>query len=208
MGQFDLKKALINLCDGRQATLTTTAAAGVNGRILLTDVSTHRGTSALPTITIVNAGVSHLTLDVSVTGKDITVTPITDGMGAITSTAADVEAAINGDDDASALVTASLPGTGASAVSAQVKTSLGSGPRVLQVKVADGTISYDEKKARKYTKDRGLLSGIMNADEEPLEVKFDFIWEFLKSLSPNPPSVKDALKQRNQASSWTSTDSD
>src|SRR6185295_6375660 len=192
MGQFDLKKALINLCDGRQATLTTTAAAGVNGRILLTDVSTHRGTSALPTITIVNAGVSHLTLDVSVTGKDITVTPITDGMGAITSTAADVEAAINGDDDASALVT----------------TSLGSGPRVLQVKVADGTISYDEKKARKYTKDRGLLSGIMNADEEPLEVKFDFIWEFLKSLSPNPPSVKDALKQRNQASSWTSTDSD
>lgn len=206
MGQFDLKNATVKLVDGRQATLITTNGAGVNGRVTLTDVSRHRGTRPAVTIKITNAGVSHLSLDVAVVGTDIEVTPITDGSSIITSTAAQVEAAINAFPAAAALVTATLPGTGGSAVVAQAKTSLGTGPRSFSIKVAEGVIDYTEYKDRKYTLDRGKLGTVMNADEKPMDVKVDAIWENLTDGSVF--TFEDALKQRNDCSDWTSTDPD
>jgi hypothetical protein len=78
----------------------------------------------------------------------------------------------------------------------------------LTLKVAEGTLSYDEKKPRKYTKDRGILSGVMNADQEPVDVKIDLIWEFLTASSGGTPTPEDVLKNRGEASGWVSSDSD
>ena len=66
-------------------------------------------------IEFVNPGSNNAPLSVSVSGNKITVNLATNDSGTITSTASHIVSAINGDGDASALVTAS--GTGSDAVS-------------------------------------------------------------------------------------------
>lgn len=66
-------------------------------------------------------------LGVSVSGTDITVSLATGEAGAITSTAAEVAAAIAANADAAALVTCTAEGTGAGVVNAETKTSLAGG---------------------------------------------------------------------------------
>jgi hypothetical protein len=207
MGQFDLKKAVVKFVDGRKAALTTTAGTGVNGEITLTDVTRHRGTQDPVTITLVDPGTDH-SLSVVVTGLDIVVT-LGYSLGAIDTTASALKTFLDGQSDVTDLVVITLAGSGAALVSAQVQTPLATGARTLSVKIAEGTISYDEKVARKYTKDRGILSGIMNADQEPMDVKIDAIWEFLTaSTGSGTPTPEDVVKQRGEAATWVSTDED
>ncbi|WP_369335756.1 phage tail sheath protein [Halomonas sp. ND22Bw] len=66
----------------------------------------------------VDPGSASAALAVTVSGQDITVSLATDTEGEITSTAAEVATAINGEADASALVTAAEEGTGAGVVAA------------------------------------------------------------------------------------------
>jgi hypothetical protein len=82
------------------------------------------------------------------------------------------------------------------------------GSEELEVKIGEGNLSWTEKVNRIYTKDRGLLNDVRDGDEEPVEVSMDFIWEFLKSSTGDPPSPEDVLKQRGEASAWVSTDDD
>ena len=82
----------------------TGAAAGTNGngiRVRYLDPATNSATLA-----------------VAVAGNDITVSLATDASGVITSTAAEVATAVNGEPDASALVTAAEDGSGAGVVAA------------------------------------------------------------------------------------------
>jgi len=86
------------------------------------------------------------------------------------------------------------------------------GSNVLTVKIGEGNLTYTEKKPRTYLKDRGKLDSVRNADEEPVDVKLDFRWDFLKSDAADPSgavvTVEDALKQINGAAAWVTTDSD
>lgn len=85
------------------------------------------------------------------------------------------------------------------------------GGRRLKAKVGDGTMSYDEKRPIEYKKDRGKLDTVRLGDEEPIEVKLDLRWEFLKSDSADPtsiPSIEEVLKQTGAASDWTTSASD
>jgi hypothetical protein len=85
----------------------------------------------------------------------------------------------------------------------------GSGsPNTLAIRVGEGTLSYTEHKNRTYKKDRGKLYKVVNGDDEPIDVSFDLIWEYLRGDSGKPPSPEDAMKQINNASSWVSTDTD
>lgn len=207
MAQFDLKNAYIRFTDGRLAVLTTTAAAGVNGRFTLTDKSTHRGTRTAITLVIVIGGIS-TALSIGVVGTIITVTGATDGAGVGTSTAAQVKTAIEASVAASALVTVTLPGTGAALVSAQASTPLATGPRTLQLKVFEGRMSYVEKKERKYVLDRGKLGTVQNGDEVPVEVKIDVQLEFVTASSGLTATPEDVLKNRGEAAAWLTTDTD
>lgn len=205
MSQFDLKRALVKLVDGRQATLTTTAGVGVNGEIILTDASKHRGTMTPITITIVVGGVS-TALTVVVTGTNIVVNGATDGMSVGTTTAAQMATAILA---ATSIVTIAQAGTGAGLISAQAITSLAAGPRSLQMKIYEGTVNYDEKVNRVYVMDRGLLSEVRNGDEVPMDVKFSAIWDFVQASSGSgTPTVEDVLKNRGEAAAWVTTDED
>jgi hypothetical protein len=78
----------------------------------------------------------------------------------------------------------------------------------LQIRIGDGNLTYNEKKPRVYTKDRGTLDTVRDGDEEPLEVKIDATWTFLKASTGDDPTIEDVLKNRGEASTWTTSSSD
>jgi len=83
------------------------------------------------------------------------------------------------------------------------------GGRNLEIKVGEGNLNYTENDPREYLKNRGLLDTVRNADEEPMDVSFDFTWEFLSAVGGSAnPTIKEALKQRGEASTWVSTSDD
>lgn len=81
-------------------------------------------------------------------------------------------------------------------------------PHQLEVKIGTGNLQYTEKKNIEYVRDRGVLDTVREGDEEPVEVRLDFVWEYLKADTGNAPSVEDALKQRGEASGWISSSDD
>ncbi|WP_169947980.1 M14 family metallopeptidase [Microbispora sp. H11081] len=80
-------------------------------------------------VALVNPGTASAPLSVAVNGKDVVVGLATDASGAVTSTASQVVAALNGDSAASALLTAALyrTSTGAGVVAAAPATKLTDG---------------------------------------------------------------------------------
>jgi hypothetical protein len=81
-------------------------------------------------------------------------------------------------------------------------------PNKLQIKVGEGTLTFDETKAREYIRDRGRLSTVRNGDQDPMDVSFDLIWEFLKGATTTIITPEDFLKQRGGASAYISSDTD
>ena len=71
-------------------------------------------------------------------------------------------------------------------------------------------LSYTERKNIEYTLDRGLLDEVREGDQVPMEVRIDFIWDYLRGnpASTSTPTVEEALKNIGNASEWVSTDSD
>jgi hypothetical protein len=49
----------------------------------------------------------------------------------------------------------------------------------LEFKIGDGNLTWTEHMAREYSKDRGVLDTVRNADQEPLDLSFEFMWEWL-----------------------------
>lgn len=82
------------------------------------------------------------------------------------------------------------------------------GSHFISLKIAEGVLSFTEKKNFRYIRDRGNLSAVVEGDQEPIDVRFDAIWEHIKTGSGESISVSDALKKVGGASGWTSTDSD
>lgn len=83
----------------------------------------------------------------------------------------------------------------------------GVGEKVTVV-LGDGNLTYDEKRNMDYVKDRGLLDTVREGDEEPMDVRLDATWEFITGTGGSEVTIEDAMKQRNNASDWTSTSAD
>jgi hypothetical protein len=80
------------------------------------------------------------------------------------------------------------------------------GPNRLEVKVGDGTLTYNETKNREYKLNRGRIDKVRNGDEAPLEVSLTLAWTYIKAYTTDTiPSIEDALKQRGVAAEWVST---
>jgi hypothetical protein len=150
-------------------------------------------------------------LSVEISGNDITVNLATDGLSAITSTSADVAAALNGDAVIGALVLAAEEGAGTGVVEAIAQTTLTTNgtDNFLRVKIGEGNLTYSEKRPIVFTRDRGILDTVREADDEPMDVSLDFTWEFLSSaVGATAPTVEEALKQLGPASAWVNGSSD
>ena len=108
------------------ATKTIAGASSPNGDVLLTATAAIAGPPGNG-ITIATLGGTSQSLAVSVVGLAITVQLATDGGGLVTTTGSALRTAINGNTQAAALVTASLPGTGATISAAHSVANLTGG---------------------------------------------------------------------------------
>lgn len=80
----------------------------------------------------------------------------------------------------------------------------------LTIKIGEGNLTYDETRNMDYILDRGLLDEVREGDQAPVDVSFEFVWEYIKgdpSSVGAPPSVEDVLKNIGNAASWISSDS-
>ena len=83
----------------------------------------------------------------------------------------------------------------------------------LYVKIGEGNLTYTENREIQYVPDRGVLDEVREGDQQPMDVNFDFVWEYLKGPSSGSsaggvPTIEDALKKRGGAADWTSSDED
>jgi len=209
MAKLDLKKTTVRLIDGKKATLTFNSVAA-NSDLVFTEVRTHVGTNdSAIRVRSVNPGTNNASLSISVTGSDITINLATDGSAVATTTAAQAVAALAASQAAAALVSVTDEGDGSGLLSVVAYTALTGGPNTLEVKLGDGNLTYSEKRNMEYVKDKGLLDTVREGDEEPVDIKFDFTWEFLKAVtSSGTPTVEDVLKNSGEASTWVTSSDD
>jgi Na+-translocating ferredoxin:NAD+ oxidoreductase RnfG subunit len=57
------------------------------------------------------------------------------------------------------------------------------GPHILEITIGEGNLTFDEKRALEYKKNRGKLDQVRLGDEDPIDVNMQFAWEFLSSPS-------------------------
>jgi hypothetical protein len=206
MAQIDLKEATIKIFDGTLGTATVDSTPA-DADLVLTAVSRHVGTDKI-SITLVDPSTASAALSIVVTGRDIVVNLATSSASAITSTAAQIKTAIDGDSDASALVTVALETAGTGVVEAAVKATL-DGQNSISIKIGEGNLTYNEHRNVEFTRDRGILDTVRTADEEPVDVSLDAIWEFITAeTSSGTPTIEDALKKVGEAAAWVSTADD
>jgi hypothetical protein len=140
---------------------------------------------------------------------DITVNSATDGAGLATSTASQVKTALEANAPINALVTVTLPGTGAAIISAQAQTALTSGARSLSMRIGSGSMSFTEHRSIEYVKDKGELYTTKRGDQDPVDLKFDGIIEYLSAVvASGNPTPREVLQHIGEASVWVSTGDD
>lgn len=80
-------------------------------------------------------------------------------------------------------------------------------PNNIEIKVGEGTLNFTEHRPIQYMRDRGKLSTTRDGDEEPVDVRLDAIWEYIKSGQAGTEiSISDALRKKNGAAGWISAD--
>lgn len=82
------------------------------------------------------------------------------------------------------------------------------GANSIDVKLGDGTISWTQKRPVKYVKNRGLLDTVRIADEEPLEVTLNAVYEWIKGDTGDAVNIYEAITKTGNAAAWASTDTD
>ena len=75
----------------------------------------------------------------------------------------------------------------------------------VEVRIGEGNLTYTQKKTREYKKNRGKLDVVRNADEDQLDVSFDFVWDHLVSTTGEEITIEEALDGKGAAASWVSS---
>jgi len=78
----------------------------------------------------------------------------------------------------------------------------------VELHIGEGVLQYTEKRNVEFVKSRGELSFTREGDQEPVDVAFDFVWDFLISADGEPITIKEALTKTGAASTWTSSTQD
>jgi hypothetical protein len=82
------------------------------------------------------------------------------------------------------------------------------GSQQINIKIGEGNLTYTEHKDFKYMLDRGNLDAVRDADEKPVDVKTDFVYDFVTSGTDEDITPVDALKRQNKAAEWVSASAD
>lgn len=82
-------------------------------------------------------------------------------------------------------------------------------PHSQTVHIGEGNMTYSEKRKIKYVTDRGILNTVKLEEDQPLEAKLAYEWDFLtSSISEGIPTTEDVFKFRNLCANWVSTSPD
>ena len=83
-------------------------------------------------------------------------------------------------------------------------------PLEIEITVAEDNFTFSEKVSREYLPNRGVLDDVRDGDDVPMDVSFQFSWQFYTGSSATgaDPTPHDALKRDGNAAAWVSTDSD
>jgi hypothetical protein len=78
----------------------------------------------------------------------------------------------------------------------------------IEIKVGEGNLTWTEAKEYEYLRERGDLDTVKEADEQPVEMSMEFVYDFVKTQSGQAITPVDALKNQGEAAEWVSTSSD
>jgi hypothetical protein len=181
MGQIDLKYATLTVEDG---TLITGAVNLTGG---YTAGATTMLIDSLPALTVLTDG-----------------TPFT-----IAGETGSVVHTISAHSETSGVTTSITFAPGVVGTIAD-STVLTFGPNQLTLHIGEGDMTWTEHRNIVYVLDRGLLYFTRLGDQEPTDVSFEFLWDFLTSNveGGEPPTMKEALTQQGQCSTWISSATD
>jgi hypothetical protein len=78
----------------------------------------------------------------------------------------------------------------------------------IEIKVGEGNLTWTEAKEYEYLRERGDLDTVKEADEQPVEMSLEFVYDYIKTQSGQTITAVDALKRAGEASEWVSTSDD
>jgi hypothetical protein len=81
-------------------------------------------------------------------------------------------------------------------------------PQEISIKLGDGDVKWTEKNEFTYDLDRGNLDGVRKANEVPMDVSFNFIFDHVVSASGEPITPMEAIKGVGAASEWVTSATD
>jgi hypothetical protein len=185
MAQIDLKHSTVYIKDGS----TAVTAAAITGATLARNA--YAGQTRIYTTMTGNVAINQT---VAITGEDTT--PPTHAVTGFTQ---------SGGNTTSVNFSEPLLKDIAAGAALTIAGITGAGANILEIKIGEGNLTYTEKRNIEYRRNRGLLDTVREGDEEPVEVSFDFIWEYLASDVGEPVTIKEALTKTGAAADWEST---
>lgn len=78
----------------------------------------------------------------------------------------------------------------------------------IEVSIGEGNLTWSETKEYEYLRERGDLDTVKEADEQPVEMSMEFVYEYVKTESGQTITPVDALKQAGEAEEWVTSSSD
>ena len=81
-------------------------------------------------------------------------------------------------------------------------------PQAINIKIGEGNLTYTEHKDYKYMLDRGNLDAVRDADEKPVDVKTDFVYDNVTTGTGEDITPVDALKRQGAAAEWVNSSHD
>ncbi len=81
-------------------------------------------------------------------------------------------------------------------------------PQQLDIKIGDGNVTWTVNKEYEYLLDRGDLDTVREADQQPLDVSIDSVYEHITTGTSETISVYDALNGIGGAAEWVSASPD
>jgi len=78
----------------------------------------------------------------------------------------------------------------------------------IEISVGEGNLTWTEAKEYEYLRERGDLDTVKEADEQPVEMSLEFVYEYIKTSSGQTITAPDALKQQGEAAEWVSSSAD